>query len=295
MAGATALHAHLGSGSGTVCRAWTVKRPDGVILGFTDHDVDLAYDNVTFKAETGLSARALQQATGLSVDNTEAMGALSASAIREEDIAAGRYDGAEVTAWLVNWADVSARRIMFRGHIGEVRRGAGAFYAELRGLTEALNRPVGRVFQKPCTAVLGDRACGFDTTLPGHTFSGALETALDGRVFSAGPLDGYELGWFQRGLLRIESGAAAGLSGAIKRDRLDRTGTRVLELWEPLRAAVEAGDAITLVAGCDKRFATCRLKFNNAVNFQGFPDVPEEDWVMVHPSSAKSLSGGSRR
>ena len=75
----------------------------------------------------------MQQSTGLSVDNTEALGALSDAAIREADIEAGRYDGAEVRAWLVNWADVSARQLQFRGSIGELRRAGGAFEAELRG------------------------------------------------------------------------------------------------------------------------------------------------------------------
>lgn len=295
MAGAATLHAHLGTGISTVCRAWAVRRRDGVVYGFTDHDVDLAFDGITFKADTGLSARALQQATGLSVDNTEAMGALSDAAIREEDIAAGRYDGAEVTAWLVNWADVSARRVMFRGHIGEIRRGAGAFHAELRGLTEALNRPIGRAFQKACTAVLGDRACGFDLETPGYAFTGDLVAHQEARSFVLGPVAGFEPGWFQRGVLHVETGAAAGLQGVVKRDRMNEDGNRVIDLWEPLRSPVAVGDTVRVTAGCDKRFATCRLKFNNAVNFQGFPDTPEEDWIMVHPSQAKRVGGGSRR
>ncbi|WP_425071036.1 DUF2163 domain-containing protein [Sagittula sp. S175] len=293
--GQAELHEHLATGVTTVCRAWAVTRKDGTVFGFTDHDRDLAFDGLTFKAETGLSARALAQSTGLSVDNTEAMGALSDSAIREEDIAAGRFDGAEVVAWLVNWSDVNARRVMFRGHIGEVRRGEGAFHAELRGLSEALNRPVGRVYQKPCTAVLGDASCGFDLNTSGYVHEDALFGVEETRVFLCGPLTGFEPGWFQRGRLTVLSGDAAGLSAAIKRDQFRPDGTRVIEIWEPLRASPVAGDLVRLEAGCDKRFDTCRLKFGNLVNFQGFPDIPEEDWVMVHPASAKAKTGGSRR
>lgn len=294
MAGAEALHAHLASGHGTVARAWLVTRRDGVRYGFTDHDCPLTFDGIPFRAESGLTARALQQATGLSVDNTEAMGALTSDAISEADIAAGRFDGAEVVAWLVNWADVSARRVLFRGHIGELRRGAGAFHAELRGLTETLNRPVGRVYQKPCSAVLGDKVCAFDTTQNGYVFEGPLLSAEDNRAFALGPLAAFEPGWFQRGRLEVLDGDAAGLSAAIKRDR-DLDGERLLEIWEPLRATPQPGDTVRITAGCDKRFETCRLKFNNVLNFQGFPDLPEEDWVFVYPSQAKTTSGGSRR
>ena len=294
MSGADALHAHLGTAVTTVARCWALTRRDGTRLGFTDHDRDLAFDGMTYRAGTGLSARALQQATGLSVDNTEAMGALSDASIREADIAAGRYDGAEVVAWLVNWSDVSARRILFRGHIGELRRGSGAFHAELRGLTEALNRPVGRVYQRPCTAVLGDQTCGFDLSTPGFVHETPVIHVSEARSFGVGALEGFAPGWFQAGRLEVLGGAAAGLFAAIKRD-LVRDGERRIDIWEPLRAEVLPGDPLRLVAGCDKRFATCRLKFSNTLNFQGFPDLPDEDWLTVHPAQSKSRAGGSRR
>ena len=72
---------HMQSGVTTVCRAWAITRRDGVTFGFTDHDLPLAFDGLSFKAETGLSAMALQQSTGLSVDNSEALGALSDAAV----------------------------------------------------------------------------------------------------------------------------------------------------------------------------------------------------------------------
>ena len=72
-----ALAAHLATGTTTVCHAWAITRGDGVVLGFTDHDRDLSFDGVDFRAGTGLTAMALQQETGLSVDNSEAIGALS--------------------------------------------------------------------------------------------------------------------------------------------------------------------------------------------------------------------------
>ncbi len=293
--GAAELHAHLEGGLTTVSRAWEVMRTDGVRLGFTDHDRDLTFDGLTFRADSGLTARALSQATGLSVDNSEAMGALRSGALTEADIAAGRYDGAEVICWLVNWADVDARRIMFRGSIGEIRRGTGAFQAELRGLTETLNRPVGRVFQKPCTAVLGDADCGLVVSASGYVHEGPLVGVDENRAFLLGNLAAFAIGWFQRGKLEVLSGAAQGLSSAIKRDHLRNDGTRAIEVWEPLRASPEAGDLVRITAGCDKRFTTCRLKFGNHLNFRGFPDLPEEDWITVLPSQAKTLNGGSRR
>ncbi|QDC09782.1 DUF2163 domain-containing protein [Oceanicola sp. D3] len=293
MSGAEALHAHLGGGITSVCRCWSVTRADGAVLGFTDHDESVAFDEISFRANSGLTAKALVQGTGLAVDNTEALGALMSEAITEEDLLAGHYDGAEVRAWLVNWGDPSARMMLFRGTIGEVSRANGAFEAELRGLTEALNQPQGRVFQPQCSAVLGDGMCRFDLSAPGYRADLAVEAVEDGRVFRFAGLDDYEPRWFERGSLRVVSGAAEGLVGIVKNDRLSNDG-RVVELWEQLPAQIEAGDMIRLEAGCDKRAETCRLKFDNFLNFRGFPYIPGEDWLMSYPKRGGVNEGGSK-
>ena len=288
------LKAHLETGHTTLCHAWQIIRTDGVIFAFTDHDLPLSFDGISFKADSGLGAKALSQTTGLSVDNTEALGALSDAAIREDEIEQGRFDGAEVLAWLVNWADVTERWLQFRGHIGELKRSNGAFNAELRGLTEALNRPLGRVFQKPCTAVLGDGQCQFDMATEGYSVTLPVQVNNEGREFIWEDLNGFEDGWFTRGRFEVRDGAASGLWGMIKHDRIEGT-ARIVELWEPIRGEVSQGALVRLVAGCDKRLETCRLKFNNIRNFQGFPDLPSEDWVLAVPRTTATNSGGSLR
>lgn len=290
------LQAHLETGATTLCRAWAITRADGVTLGFTDHDRPLAFDGITFSASAGLSASQTVQGTGLAVDNAEAMGALSDASISAVDIEAGRYDGAELRAWLVNWA-VSGQRVMqFRGRLGELRRAGGAFTAELRGLTEALNRPLGRIYQKPCTAVLGDRACGVDLETPGFATEVALVQADAARVLHVPPLPGFSPGWFNHGALTVLDGAASGVRAMIKRDRATGAdGAREITLWAPLGAVPAPGDRVRLVAGCDKRFDTCRFKFGNAENYQGFPDIPGTDWLAAVPATTGESSGGSRR
>ena len=288
------LAAHLKTGCTTICRCWALTRRDGVVLGFTDHDGPLSFEGIEFRADTGLTALALQQTTGFAVDNTEALGALSDAAISEGDIEAGRYDGAELRAWLVNWRDVAERALIFRGHVGEIRRSGGAFEAELRGLTDALNQPVGRVYQKSCGAVLGDAACGFDLNTPGYFAETVVQDVAARRVFRFDGLAAFAAGWFRHGTLRMNGGAAEGLQGTVKDDRFE-DGRRVVELWQPLRAAIVPGDPLRLRAGCDKQPGTCRFKFSNFDNYQGFPDLPGDDWTLTDPSRAADLDGGSRR
>ena len=291
---AQALQAHLQTGLTTTCRCWAITRTDGQTFGFTDHDMELRFEDMTFKASTGLTAAAIEQATGLSIDNSEAMGALSDAAVRDEDIEAGRFDGAEVRAWLVNWADTEQRVLQFKGSIGEMRRAGGAFHAELRGLTDVLNRPLGRVYQKPCTAVLGDKMCRFAVDAPGFQAEAVIAEVTAGSTLQLRGGDTSDPGWFERGRLDVISGSAQGLWGSIKQD--DRVnGGRSVTLWTGIQGGLAAGDRVRLTAGCDKRMATCRKKFNNLLNFQGFPDLPGEDWVMAVPKKSKANTGGSRR
>lgn len=285
------LAEHLAGGVTTVCRCWDVTREDGRRLGFTDHDRDLSFDGVTYRADTGLSARAFSQATGLAVDNSEAVGALSDAAVSEADVVAGRYDGAALKAWTVNWADVSERALRFRGTFGEITRRGGAFEVELRGLSEALNQPQGRVYQAGCDAVLGDARCGVDLAAPGFSVEVSVESVNENRTFTWSSLPRPDR-WHERGRLMMLSGAAEGLSGMIRADRVH--GLRRIELWGALGASVAPGDRVRLEPGCDKRATTCRGKFGNLENFRGFPHIPGEDWQMAYPVSSGVNDGGSR-
>lgn len=286
------FQAHLDSGVTTLARCWALTRRDGLVLGFTDHDRDLSFAGIDFRAGTGLTAQALQQTTGLAIDNTEALGALSAAAVTEADIRAGRYDGAEVRAWLVNWAAPAQRVLQFRGTLGEIARAGGAFRAELLGLSAALNRAQGRVWQKACPAVVGDRHCGVDLSQALFSGIGLVQAVDEPWTLVASGFDAFAEGWFAGGMLHVETGAAAGLSGLIRTDR--GISTRRLGLWEGLRAGIAPGDTLRLTAGCDKSPQACRLKFDNMVNFRGFPDIPGDDALMQVPVVASGSGGAAK-
>ncbi|MBC9245566.1 DUF2163 domain-containing protein [Paracoccus sp. 11-3] len=265
----------------TIARAWMIRRKDGLTLGFTDHDVALSFDGVRFRPDHGMAARALVQGSGLSVDNSEAAGALSDDAISERDILAGRWDAAELKMWEVDWSDVGRRRLTFAGSMGEVSRSNGEFKAELRGLAEPLNNARGRVFHPRCSARLGDAGCKM--VLSGTAFQTELEIEGldDGRIFRFSEFPAFNARWFERGVLRILDGEAAGLHGAIKNDISLPGGGREIELWQSLGLTAQTGDRVRLTAGCDKRAATCSQKFSNLLNFRGFPHLPSEDWLLA--------------
>lgn len=286
------LQALLDGGATTLCRCWLVQRSDGVALGFTDHDADLAFGGHVFRAGSGLDAGALKTATGLSVDNASVVGALSDAGVTESDVRAGRFDAAEVRQWLVNWAVPAQRVLLFRGTFGEITRTDGGFEVELRGLAEALNTPLGRNLLKRCDARLGDPRCGVSLSDPAYSALVTVEQCV-GMGFRISGAEAFDEGWFIGGGLVWLDGEKAGLPGRIRSDAAAAAG-RVLELWEEPAFAVVAGDRARLTAGCDKRAETCRKKFGNFLNFRGFPHIPGEDWVTAYPKDGEEHDGGSR-
>jgi uncharacterized phage protein (TIGR02218 family) len=139
--------------------------------------------------------------------------------------------------------------------------------------------------------VLGDGACRVDLSAPGYFSERVVEEVEEARIFRFADFTGFDDRWFERGRLRMLSGAAAGLVAVVKNDRLSGT-ERVVELWQALGAEVAPGDLLRLETGCDKRADTCRLKFSNFNNFRGFSQIPGEDWITTYPSRNGVNDGG---
>ncbi len=288
------LQTRLNSGATQLCRCWRVSRTDGMTFGFTDHDHDLHFDGQLFRASSGMDASALESATGLSVDNAQALGALSDAAVREEDVRSGRFDRALIEHWLVDWERPELRVQLFRGEFGEIRRADGAFEVELRGLAERLNIPVGRSILRSCDRILGDAKCCVEVGRPEFSAEAAARGDSRGTRMVAAGLGEFAPGWFTQGTLTWVAGANAGLGSVIKVDTQSSEGLRLLDLWQQPSQEVAAGDRFRLRAGCDKRPETCRQKFSNFLNFRGFPHIPGEDWVTAYPKNGAIHDGTSQ-
>jgi uncharacterized phage protein (TIGR02218 family) len=285
------LAAELASGATTLCRCWKAIRRDGQSFGFTDHDRDLAFDSVTFKAATGLEASEAESLLGLAVGGGEVAGALQADAIRESDIDKGLWDGASVETWLVDWRDVSRRMLLDTGAIGEIRRRGEAFTAEVRSLAHVFDQERGRRYEGLCSAELGDSRCGVALTGATHLAVTTVAVVQDASSFAVAGLPGFVPDAFTGGKARFTGGANDGAVLAIMSHT--RVGAQeTIALWAPPPNALGAGDAVTLTVGCDKRFDTCRDRFANALNFRGFPHIPGNDFVMSYARQGETGQDG---
>ncbi len=284
-----ALQAHLDSGATTLAWCWRLVRRDGAKLGFTDHDVDIAFDGSVFEAAAGMTTSEIRDSVGLAVDNLSVESALSSAHLSDHDLAAGLYDAAAIEIWRVNWSEPSQRVLMRSGSLGEVRRAGVAFSAEIRGLSHHLQQPQGRLYQFTCDAVLGDGRCGVDASTAVYQGTATVTSVSNRRRFTVDGVSAYADDWFSRGLCRYTTGANTGSRIEVKRHTRDGAAVTI-ELWQPLADLPAIGDALVLTAGCDKTFETCRGRFDNAANFRGFPHMPGNDYVttVARPGDASN-------
>ena len=256
---------------------WRIIRRDGVALGFTTHDQPLLIAGLRHDNAPGMTPSAVINSDGLDVDTMDVAGALGADAINVADLAAGRYDGAAVRLFMVDWqAPDAGQQLLARGTLGSVDSGSGAdggFSATLRGPTAALAVTRIETCSPECRAELGDRRCRVD--MRGRTLRSGVSDGDGSGVRIAG-VDTARAADFTEGRLRVLTGAASG----IERRIIAVDGARLV-FDEPL--AVAALTQVELREGCDKRFATCVARFGNGPNFRGEPHVPGGDVLTRFP------------
>lgn len=254
---------------------WRLERMDGAGVALTSHEQSLIRDDIAFEPTPGIMPAAITRSLGLEPNSGEVSGSLSSDALDDEDLALGRWDGATMQLSALDWDDPAGVPIaLLGGEIGSVAIDGDGFTADLRGAAARLEEPVCPATSPECRAHFGDKKCRVD--LAGRTIL-AKVAACDGGTLT---LDGTFDDRFVFGRLRFMSGRNCGLTSIV----LAVNGATV-QLRDLPRAQVEIGCGVELREGCDKRFATCVSRFDNAVNFRGEPHLPGTDLLTRYPGA----------
>ncbi len=256
---------------------WTIKRRDGVTLGFTGHDRDLVIDSVRHRSAPGMVPSAIRRTAQLERDAIEVEGVLAHDSISAADLEAGRYAGARIAIGLVDWETLH-HASLFHGELGNFSREDGTFEAELRSAKAGLERDFVPRTSPTCRAAFCDAECQLN---PAHFTNivavDSIDMAENSIEFASAPppanmLHG-ELKWIDGPHVgQVFQIIAANASGLV----LDR----------PIPSELEPGMRAFLREGCDHTLATCHARFANSVNFRGEPHLPGNDLLTSYPSSA---------
>jgi uncharacterized phage protein (TIGR02218 family) len=263
----------------SVTYGWRLERRDGMTLGFTSHDRDVEVEGLQLRAAPGMMPSSITETLGLDVDGLDVRGALTADAIRADDLHAGRWDGARVSIFLFDWSDPAAgQRVLAVGELGAVSHSGDSFEAEFKGPAAKLGRPVAPFTSPGCRAQFCDANCGlsaerfrFETTI----------ASASGAVLTCAPMLPGAADAFAFGKLRWLTGANCGL-----RTEIFSSTANTIELTAPPPFPVAAGTRVELIEGCDKTIATCASRFANAINFRGEPYLPGNDLLTRYPGAS---------
>lgn len=265
-----------------------ITRADGEIFGVTSHDRPIEYLGLVY--QTGAAAPHLAtivRSAGINVDNSEFHGAIS-DVVQYDDIEAGDWNSARVEIWRVNYSDLSqGHEVMGVGELGQFAHDGTGYKAEFTGRTHKLGRIISRAYLPSCDADLGDARCGVDIDALAVE---AVVTAVDSTAsFTAEDVASPPAPWVEDyctyGRVLWLTGENAGRGMEIKQ----QSAAGVFTLQIGMKRTVAIGDTFLAYPGCNKTKKTgeneylgdCVVKFNNAVNFRGFDEIPGLDRMVL--------------
>ena len=263
-------------------RCWKLTRKDSTVFYFTEHDKPIILDDGnTYTPVGGFSASAVQKQSALNPPNFEIVGLLNSSYITFEDLRTGKYDNAELYCYLVDWQyPWVGAWIVERYWIASIHYTGEVWEAQLEGLTKKLASQVGTVYNRTCRHVLGDAICSI--VLSSYQAAGTV-TGIDQQrnVIVDSGLTGAGAYYYDFGFLVWTSGNNNGETTEVK---TYDTFTGRFTFYIPTYFDIQVGDTFTVYAGCDKVQQTCIDKYNNIVNFGGFPWIPGPTKMIETPA-----------
>ena len=248
----------------------------GVQYTWTNVDYDVVYNGFTFSSSGPLVSGLKYKGTvGLDVDKQQiTIAARPTDTINGAPFLVAIRDGA------FDGAPVYRDRVFLTGPMGVVVGGVRMFQGRVStvdsvGRTQAvltvasdlviLDYDMPRnLFSPTCLHTLYDAGCGVirgTYSVNGTAGAGSTSNTIVTSVAQAGHAQG-SLVW--------TSGANSNLRSTVK----SVAAGSALNLMYPLPFAPAVGDAFTVAFGCDHTQATCQSKFNNLINFRGFPYIP---------------------
>jgi len=265
---------------------YTITLKNGTALRYTTWDTNLTVLGNTFlTGPPNIARSAIEEKLGMDVATLEVTIEGSLTDLINgvpilQAIGQGLFDGAAFRIdrlFMDSASNQIGTVVRFSGFIGaldELTRSSAKLSVNAGTAYLSMQLPA-VILQPGCTNTLFDARCGLvkasfaevNVVQAGSTVNKLLSLSAKGE------------GYYDNGQIACTSGANAGLIKAIK--TYSSSGGPFFTFNSPLPFAPNAGDTFSAYPGCDKTQATCSSsKFNNLVNFEGFPYVPSPETAI---------------
>lgn len=166
----------------------------------------------------------------------------------------------------------STVNVSWKGRLAKVKLSNKNVTMVFESIFTSLRRPGLRArYQKSCRHTLYGPGCNLDKALFEHE-DDIASIASDGLSYTIGDLSLFEEGYFSGGMIEASNGVfryIAEHSGNVV------TLSRRFEFLESEFATLGAGNVpVSLYPGCPKSIEVCHERFDNVLNYGGFPWIP---------------------
>ena len=272
---------------------YTFTLKDGTVLRWTDAQQPLTVGANTFAVGPVITRDRIRMTTGIEVSSTT-MTLFGGDGISIngrtvlQAVNRGDFDDAEVSIdkfLSPSWSDTTRGSVnMFSGVVTEADADRAQATLQIKCKLQALTKqfPVNYIIPS-CIHTLFDAGCTLnkaDYQVSGTVGAAPTVSSFDTDLSQA---DDY----FALGTLLFTSGVNNGIKRTIKSYASGK-----ITLIYPLEAMPAAGDTFNCWPGCDKTQDTCNSKFNNQVNFRGFPYMPTPETIYAGAGTQAPSGGG---
>lgn len=267
---------------------WRMKRLDGVVFLFTDHDKRYPFNGETYLPAGGVDVSARRQQRGLNPTNVEGLGPITSDRITTIDLRKGLWRDASVTEYLVDWMYPAAGAIRtVRYWISDARWTGELWRTQLEGIARWLQARQGGLHTRNCRHDLGDgviTGIGCRVDVPTLTLYNVQMGAIivQRLTFTAGTTvpTAHTRNRYRFGRILWTVGANKGVVQEIMDYK--QLGTRIVECFFPAPFDYAATDRFDIEPGCDKIRPTCITEYNKLTDFDGFSFMPGTNGMVQH-------------
>lgn len=256
-----------------LCHGLRIECTNGLIVRLTDYPRDLIMSGSTYRSDNGYQFTGSQSGTTMAAGVMDLDGIATITGISRDQIASGVFDSARLYVFATSHrAPVEDEEPIGAAILGRTTLEDARYRVEMMALVDALNQSVGRSYAASCDKVFGGQTyAGCKVDLGPITVTGAITHVTDGARFrdSARTEDA---DWFGLGTIHFTTGDNVGLKPL---EIKDYAANGTIETYEPAYYPVQVGDEYVMIPGCRKRWQQdCKTKWDNVLNFGGFPRVP---------------------
>lgn len=250
-------------------KLFTLTLVNGAVYYLTNASEHIKYGGHKFISSPGVTLSAVRNSTDASKQTATATIIFDPAGLKLDTVKRGGLENATFEAVQVHSDNLAAGSMfLFGGYVDDIEHGELSVNVNLVGYSaRAGGATIGEVYSERCRNVFGDRRCKYPVDTLAQHFS-IINLGSTSQAFYAGGLTQVPEGYWNFGTVKFTKGDNAGRV-------YDMTVINAqVVITNPLAYPLAIGDEGELRPGCSKYRVECVNRWDNLLNMNAEPDVP---------------------